>query len=74
MEYIINKVNYIENKKEEYKIEAKLSDIVYKSYITDGVSRLDKINGRFMVAQNIKLDRLIEQNTKIIFLLELVNK
>ena len=39
-----------------------------------GISRVDKVNGRFMAAQNMKLDLLIEQNTKIIQLLEEIAK
>ena len=69
-----NRVNYYKNKQNEYMIEAKLADSVYKSYITDGVSRIEKINGRFLASQNMKLDILIEQNTKIIQLLEEIAK
>ena len=69
-EYILNRINYVNNRKKEYKIEAKLADKVYKSYVTDGVSRLEKVNGRFMASQTVKLDMLVEQNEKIINLLE----
>ena len=74
LKYTINRVNYYNNKKRDYLIEAKLADSIYKSYVTDGISRLDKVNGRFMAAQNMKLDILIEQNTKIIQLLEEIAK
>ena len=74
LEYTTYRVNYYNNKKNDYLIEAKLADNIYKSYVTDGISRLDKINGRFMAAQNMKLDILIEQNTKIIQLLEKIAK
>ena len=57
-------------KQKMYKTEAKLADKVYKAYITDGLSRLEKINGRFLASQTMKLDTLIEQNEKIIELLE----
>lgn len=47
---------------------------MYKSYITDGASRLEKVNGRFMASQNMKLDIMIEQNNRIIQLLEEIAK
>ena len=57
----------IVNKKiSEYSGEAKLADKVYKSYVTDGISRLDKVNGRFLATQTIKLDVLIDQNKQLI--------
>ena len=70
IEFTRGRVNYYKNKQKDYMIEAKLADNVYKSYVTDGVSRLEKINGRFMASQNMKLDLLIEQNNRIIQLLE----
>ena len=50
----------------EYSHEANLADRVYKSYVTNGISRLDKINGRFLASQTVKLDVLIEQNKQLI--------
>lgn len=73
-EYTLNRIKYITDRKDEYKIESKLADKVYKSYVTDGISRLEKVNGRFMASQTVKLDMLIEQNTKIIQLLQEINK
>lgn len=70
MNYTLGRVNYYKNKQKEYQIEAKLADKVYDAYITDGISRIEKVNGRFMAAQNMKLDMLIEQNNTIIRLLE----
>lgn len=71
----VAKTEFIESRRDEYAAEAKLADHVYKAYITDGVSRLDKINGRFLASQSIKTDILIEQNNRIIELLEsIVNK
>ena len=37
---------------------------------TEGISKSDKLNNRFEAAQNMKLDVLIEQNDRIIALLE----
>lgn len=74
LEYTQSRLKYYEDKKKDYFIESTLADSIYKSYITDGISRLDKINGRFLAAQNMKLDILIEQNTKIIQLLEEIVK
>ena len=69
-----DKAVYYNEKQDEYVIESQLADKVYKAYVTDGVSRLEKVNGRFMASQNMKLDILIEQNTKIIELLEEIAK
>lgn len=68
----VAKTQFIEKRREEYIREAKLADKVYKAYITDGVSRLEKVNGRFLASQSIKTDILIEQNNRIIELLELM--
>jgi hypothetical protein len=68
--YTLSKTRYIQDKKAEYIIESKLSDQVYKAYINDGISRIEKVNGRFLASQTIKLDMLIEQNNKIIELLD----
>jgi len=69
------KTKFIEKRKAEYETEAKLADQVYKAYVTDGLSRLEKVNGRFLASLSIKNDILIEQNNRIIELLEIqVNK
>ena len=49
-----------------YHEEAREADTVYKAYITDGISRLEKVNGRFLASQLIKLDVLNQQNNHII--------
>ena len=74
---------------EKYKEDAKKADKVYKAYVTSGLSRIEKINGRFLASHLVKLDilnqqnkhlieqnnRIIEQNDNIIELLaQLVNK
>ena len=59
-------VQLVNKKITQYQHEANLADRVYKSYITNGISRLDKINGRFLATQTIKLDVLIEQNKQLI--------
>lgn len=56
----------VNRKISEYKNEASLADQVYKAYVTNGISRLDKINGRFLASQTIKLDVIIEQNQQLI--------
>ena len=66
----IEKYETFDRKEKDYYIEAKHADKVYKAYINDGISRLDKVNGRFLASQTIKLDTIIEQNEKIIELLE----
>lgn len=71
-------VQLVNRKISQYKHEANLADQVYKSYITNGISRLDKVNGRFLAAQTIKLDVLIEQNKQLIsqnnIIIELLEK
>ena len=59
-------VQLVNKKISQYSQEAELADKVYKSYVTMGISRLDKINGRFLASQTIKLDILIEQNKQLI--------
>ena len=59
-------VQLVNRKISEYSHEARLADRVYKSYVTDGISRLDKVNGRFLASQTVKLDILIEQNKELI--------
>ena len=49
-----------------YHNEAKEADKVYKAFVTGGFSRLDKVNGRFLASQLIKLDVLNQQNNQII--------
>lgn len=56
----------VNRKISEYKHEANLADQVYKAYVTNGISRLDKVNGRFLATQTVKLDILIEQNKELI--------
>ncbi|WP_299522815.1 zinc ribbon domain-containing protein [uncultured Methanobrevibacter sp.] len=73
---------YFEDIVQQFKEDAKKADKVYRAYVTSGISRLEKINGRFLASQLIKLDilnkqnkRIIEQNDAIIDLLtQLVNK
>ena len=73
---------YFDDLAEKYKEEAKKADKVYKAYVTSGLSRIEKINGRFLASHLVKLDilnqqnkHLIEQNDNIIELLtQLVNK
>lgn len=51
---------------EIYKEDAKKADKVYKAYITGGISRLEKVNGRFLASQLIKLEIINQQNSRII--------
>lgn len=74
LDYTQSRLKYYDDKKKDYFIESTLADKIYKSYVTAGISRLDKVNGRFLALQNMKLDIIIEQNTKIIELLEEIAK
>ena len=49
-----------------YQVESKQADKVYKAFVTGGVSRLEKVNGRFLASQLRKLDVLSQQNNRII--------
>ena len=51
-------------------LEAALADKIGHFYVPEGISKSDKLNNRFEAAQNMKLDVLIEQNDRIITLLE----
>ena len=59
-------VQLVNKKTSQYKLEAESADKVYKAYVTNGLSRIDKVNGRFLASQTIKLDILIEQNKQLI--------
>jgi rRNA maturation endonuclease Nob1 len=56
----------------QYQENARKADRLYKAYVTDGVSRLDKINGRFLATQTLMLEKIIEQNNHMIELLEII--
>ena len=43
---------------------------LYKIYDKNSVTRLDNVNGHLLAAQTRKMDILIEQNNRIISLLE----
>ncbi len=51
-----------------------LADEIYNQYRVNGINRVDKINGRLLASQTAKLDTLIQQNSKIIKLLEIIAK
>lgn len=73
LEYFNNSIeneDKFKEKTKDYSIEVKYADQLYKAYVNDGISRLDKVNGRFLAAQNLKLDTIIEQNEIIIDLLK----
>lgn len=48
-----------------YNNEVNKADKVYKAYVK-GISRLDKVNGRFLASQLVKLEVLNQQNNQII--------
>lgn len=58
----------------QYQENARKADRLYKAYVTDGVSRLDKINGRFLATQTLMLEKIIEQNNHMIELMEIIAK
>lgn len=71
---IVNKIESCENSEIDYVIDSVIADAVYDTYITRGPSRVNKINGILLSSQTMKLDTIIEQNNKIIELLEEIAK
>ena len=57
---------FFEDKAEQFKKDTKKADKVYKTHVTSDISRLEKVNGRFLASQLIKLDILNEQNNHYI--------
>lgn len=74
IENIVNKMESCENNEIDFVIDSVIADAVYDTYITRGPSRINKINGILLASQTMKLDTIIEQNTKIIELLEQIAK
>lgn len=70
----LKNIQYIVDVKKEREQDNIIIDSEYKYYINAGLSKMDKFHGRFMASQNIKMDTLIEQNEKIIGLLEEIAK
>lgn len=54
----------------DYARDLRIAEELYKIYDKNGVARLDNVNGRFLASQTRKMDILIEQNNRIISLLE----
>lgn len=54
----------------DYRIDLKIAEEIYKIYDENGVARFDNVNGRLLASQTRKIDILIEQNNRIINLLE----
>lgn len=71
---IINKMSRCEDNEIDFVIDSVIADAVYETYITRGIARVNKINGILLASQTMKLDTIIEQNTKIIQLLEEIAK
>lgn len=71
---IINKMGRCEDNEIDFVIDSVIADAVYETYITRGIARVNKINGILLASQTMKLDTIIEQNTKIIQLLEEIAK
>lgn len=54
----------------DYARDLRVAEELYKLYDRNCVSRLDNVNGHLLASQARKMDILIEQNNKIISLLE----
>ena len=67
---IVYKMNSCENNEIDFVIDSVIADAVYETYITRGIARVNKINGILLASQTMKLDTIIEQNNRIIELLE----
>ena len=71
---IVAKMETCENNEVDFIIDSVIADAVYDTYITRGISRVNKINGILLSSQNLKLETIIEQNNRIIELLEEIVK
>ena len=56
----------------DYARDLRIAEELYKIYDKNSVARLDNVNGHLLAAQTRKMDILIEQNNRIISLLEKV--
>ena len=74
VESIVNKMESCENNEVDFVIDSVIADAVYDTYITRGISRVNKINGILLSSQTMKLETIIEQNNRIIELLEEIAK
>lgn len=54
----------------DYARDLRIAEELYKIYDKNSVARLDNVNGHLLAAQTRKMDTLIEQNNRIISLLE----
>lgn len=54
----------------DYARDLRIAEELYKIYDKNSVARLDNVNGHLLAAQTRKMDILIEQNNRIISLLE----
>lgn len=54
----------------DYARDLRIAEELYKIYDKNSVTRLDNVNGHLLAAQTRKMDILIEQNNRIISLLE----
>lgn len=74
VESIVSKMKSCENNEIDFIIDSVIADAVYDTYITHGISRVNKINGILLSSQTMKLETIIEQNNRIIELLEEIAK
>lgn len=60
----------VQYKTGDYARDLRIAEELYKIYDKNSVARLDNVNGHLLAAQTRKMDILIEQNNRIISLLE----
>ena len=61
-----NEADFDAQKILNYKNDVELADLLYKAYTTLGISRLDKIDGRFLLVKQLNLILLLNRKLKLL--------
>ena len=61
-----NEADFDAQKILNYKNDVELADLLYKAYVTLGISRLDKIDGRFLLVKQLNLILLLNRILKLL--------
>jgi hypothetical protein len=61
-----NEADFDAQKILNYKNDVELADLLYKAYTTLGISRLDKIDGRFLLVKQLNLILLLNRILKLL--------
>ena len=61
-----NEADFDAQKILNYKNDVELADLLYKAYVTLGISRLDKIDGRILLVKQLNLILLLNRILKLL--------